>query len=52
MVSSDELLYMSLDEKNLITFDDIKNKKYTSIYIAKRDGKNWTKGSKLPALDQ
>ena len=50
MVSGDELLYTSLDEKSLVTFDDIKNKKYTYIYTAKRDGKTWSKGSKLPAL--
>jgi outer membrane protein OmpA-like peptidoglycan-associated protein/tetratricopeptide (TPR) repeat protein len=41
------LYYTSLDEKNLVTYTDIKNKKYTSIYKAKRDGKTWDKGSKL-----
>ncbi len=41
------LYYTSLDEKNLVTFTDIKNKKYTSIYRATRDGKTWNKGSRL-----
>lgn len=50
MVNNDQLMYTSLDQKDLVTFDDIKNKKYTSIYLSKRQGKTWTKGTPLPNL--
>ena len=42
------LYYTSLDEDSLISYTDIKNKKYTSIYVAKKSGKTWNKGTKLP----
>jgi outer membrane protein OmpA-like peptidoglycan-associated protein len=42
------LYYTSLDEKKLVNYTDIKNKEYTFIYKATRDGKTWNKGSKLP----
>jgi outer membrane protein OmpA-like peptidoglycan-associated protein len=45
---SNTLYYASLDEDNLIKYSDIKNKKYTYIYKATRNGKTWNKGTKLP----
>jgi outer membrane protein OmpA-like peptidoglycan-associated protein len=50
LVNNDELIYTSLDQKDLVTYDDIKNKKYTSIYKSKRQGKTWSKGTLLPNL--
>ncbi|MCW3127312.1 MAG: outer rane peptidoglycan-associated protein, partial [Bacteroidetes bacterium] len=46
-VNNDLLMYTSLEEKDLVTFDDIKNKKYTSIYTSKRQGKTWSKGTPM-----
>jgi outer membrane protein OmpA-like peptidoglycan-associated protein len=43
------LYYTSLDEKKLVMYTDTKNKEYTEIYKASRDGKTWNKGSKLPS---
>ncbi|MBS1623753.1 MAG: OmpA family protein [Bacteroidetes bacterium] len=49
LIDADHLMYTSLDQKELVTYDDIKNKQYTSIYVSTRDGKNWPKGAPQPA---
>jgi outer membrane protein OmpA-like peptidoglycan-associated protein len=50
LFDSNNLYYTSLDENNLIKYTDTKNKKYTSIYHATKNGKIWNKGTKMPAV--
>ena len=47
LVDDNTMIYTSLEEKKLVTFSDTKNKKYTSIYTATKNGKTWSKGGKL-----
>jgi outer membrane protein OmpA-like peptidoglycan-associated protein/tetratricopeptide (TPR) repeat protein len=53
LYDSNTLYYTSLDETKLVTYTDTKNKEYTYIYQAKKNGKIWNKGSKLsPSVNE
>ena len=43
------LYYTSLDENALVNYTDVKNKKYTNIFVASKHGKTWSKDHKMPS---